>query len=126
MGWEGDAPSCPPGYDAFQLVMSFAVVCGVLWILAGGISFWAYVNTKKMWALTSAFIYLVGYLIFIGLFGPVIAQINLRNSDFSDNICDSVKKKMRRSGDEFMAYSICGFVLIGTSIICTFASAFSL
>ena len=108
--------------------MSFAVVCGVLWIVAGGISFWAYVNITKTWASISACIYLVGYIIFVGLFGVVMYQINEYNFfNFNDDsICGNIIKKFKRSSNEFMSYSICGFVLIGTCIICTLASALSL
>jgi len=105
--------------------MSFAIVCGVLWIAAGGVSFLAYVNTKNMWILISASIYLIGYIIFVGLFAAVMLQINEYKNEF-DEECPVVKKKLRRSSDEFMSYSICGFVLIGTSIIFTLASLVSI
>ena len=81
----------------------------------------ASMEMEKMWILISASIYLVSYIIFVGLFGAIMFQINMHNSDL-DNKCPEVKKKLRRSGDEFIAYSICGFVLIGTSIIFTLAS----
>jgi len=124
---DDDAAGCPPGYNVFELVMSFAVVCGVLWIVAGGLSFWAYINTTKTWVIISAFIYLVGYMIFIGLFGAIMVQISAYNSKYYNyDVCDDVRKKTRRSSDEFMGYSICGFVIIATSITCTFVSAFSL
>jgi len=83
----------------------------------------ASVKRERMWVLISASIYLVSYIIFIGIFGAVMLQINWYNRSLDDG-CPEVKKKLRRSGDEFMGYSICGFVLIGTSIILTFASLF--
>jgi len=52
-----------------------------------------------------------------------MVRINERNREF-DNECDDVKKKYRRSGNEFIAYSICGFLLIGASIILTIISVF--
>jgi len=105
--------------------MSFGVVCGVLWIVAGGVSFCASRNEKKMWVLMSASIYLVGYMIFIALFGAVIVHIGWYNHGFNWE-CPEVKKKFRRSGDEFIGYSICAFFLIGTSIIFTLASLVSI
>jgi len=105
--------------------MSFAVVCGGLWIAAGGVSFLAYLNTTRMWVFLSASIYLVGYMIFVGFFGAVIIQVSWHNHQF-DEWCPEVNKKFRRSGDEFMGYSICGFALIGTSIILTFVSLVSI
>jgi len=80
---------------------------------------------ERMWVLISASIYLVSYIIFVGIFGAVMFQINARNREF-DDWCPELKKKVRRSGDEFMGYSICGFVLIGTSTIFTLASLFSI
>jgi len=120
---DDDDYTCMPGSDTFELVMSFAVVCGVLWIVAGGVSFWAskQEKEKKMWAFISACIYIVGYIIFVGLFGAIMLQINENNHGLN-HFCKDVRKKVRRSGDEFMGYSICGFVLIAGSIICTLAS----
>jgi len=118
-----ETDNCVPGVDSFELVMSFAVVCGVLWIVAGGVSFWAskQEKEKKMWAFISACIYIVGYIIFVGLFGGIMLQIN-ENNHYLNRYCKDVRKKVRRSGDEFIGYSICGFVLIAGSIICTLAS----
>jgi len=118
-----DVLGCVSGSNAFELIMTFAVVCGTLWLAAGGLSFWAFRNTTKQWASIPASIYIVSYMIFIGLFGVIMLRINERNREFNDE-CNDVKKKYRRSGNEFMAYSICGFVLIGASIICTVISIF--
>jgi len=118
-----NVPGCVSGSNTFQLIMTFAVLCGILWIVAGGLSFWAYINTTKRWVSIPACIYLVSYMIFIGLFGAIMVRINERNREF-DNECDDVKKKYRRSGNEFIAYSICGFLLIGASIILTIISVF--
>jgi len=112
---------CRPGSDAYQFIMSIAIVCGFAWILAGSFSFLAHSarsNTDKVFALGSLAIYIVGYIIFAGLFGIVMNQINYRN--FNASYC--LMEKFRRSGDEFMAYSICGFILIMISIMCMLCS----
>jgi len=81
----------------------------------------------KVLTLISACLYSVGYIIFIGLFGIIMAQINVQNSNLNeDSLCEKVKKNSRRSGKEFMGYSICAFLLITPSIIFTFCSAFLL
>ena len=117
---------CRLGSDVYQFIMSIAVVCGLVWMVAGGLSFKAYSvdgYMSKVYASSSLTMYFVGYVIFAGLFGVVMNQINYRNFNLDKaGHCDNVKKKFRRSGDEFMGYSICGFVLIMTSIICTLNS----
>jgi len=121
--------------------MSLAIVCGVLWIAGALTSLLAYLNIAeisegtgkfkklaKVKTLISACLYSVGYVIFAGLFGAIMAQIEAQNSELDNNafLCEKVKKKFRRSGNEFMSYSICGFLLITPSIIFTFCSAFLL
>ena len=117
---------CPPGSDAYNVIVSIAVVCGLGWVIAGVLSLIACGledDTSKTCALVSTSIYFVGYIIFVGLFGVVMTQINYRKSKFDElEYCDNVRKKFRRSGNEFMGYSICGFVFIMVSIICTLVS----
>jgi len=81
----------------------------------------------KVRVLASAILYIVGYTIFVALFGIVMNQINYRNSSF-DKIdrCGNIKKKFRRSSNEFIYYSICGFVFIWISIMCTVGSVYAL
>jgi len=75
----------------------------------------------------SACLYSTGYIIFVGLFGAVMAEINAQNSCLNRSpLCEEVKRKFRRSGNEFKGYSICAFVLITLSVIFTFYSTFSL
>jgi len=142
---------CPLGIDIFKLVMTFAVVCGVLWIAGAVTSFLAYWNIKEnctdpkkseelkesgelakaqaqAQALISTCLYSIGYIIFLGLFGAIMAQINTQNSGINNDLflCEKVKRKFRRSGNEFIGYSICAFFLITLSIIFTSYSAFLL
>jgi len=113
-----EGTECAAGVDAYNLVMSYAIVCGILWIAAGGLAFFASMKTEKPWIMISAALFFLGYVIFVGLFGAVMLQINEVNKDM-DNYCKEVKKKIRRSGDEFMGYSICSFILIFGAILCT-------
>jgi len=73
---------------------------------------------EKIWIMISTALFFLGYVIFIGLFGAVMLQINTENKDMN-RLCKEVKKKLRRSGDEFMGYSICSFILIFGAILCT-------
>jgi len=95
-------------------------------VIAGAFSYAALESESdwsKTFALISASIYFVGYMVFVGLFGVVMTNINYRNSKFDElEPCENVKKRFRRSGDEFMGCSICAFVLIMISIICTVTS----
>jgi len=123
---EDSENDCFSETDAFKFIVSIAIPCGVFWIIAGGFSFLASAsgsNGDKRLALISASIYLVTYIMFAGLFGAVMNQVNYRNFKFDElEPCDNVKKRFRRSGDEFLGCSICGFVLIMISIICTVTS----
>ena len=81
----------------------------------------------KVSVLVSALIYIVGYVIFVALFGVAMTEINYRNSSFDKiDLCDNIKKKFRKSGDEFKYYSICGFVAIGISIMHMLGSAYAM
>jgi len=83
-------------------------------------------GSEKTSTSISAFLYVVGYVIFVALFGIVMTEINYRNSSFNKiDLCGSVKKRFRRSGDEFIYYSICAFVSIGICIMCTISSVYA-
>jgi len=117
---------CPPESDAFKFIISIAVVCGLSWMIAGVFSIAGCDREKdvsKRYALVSTSIYLVSYIIFAGLFGVVMTQINYRNLKFDElEHCDNVKKQFRKSGNVFLGFSICEFVLIWISIVCTLCS----
>jgi len=116
---------CRPENDAYQFIMSIAIVCGLAWIVAGGLSFKAYsvMSMSEVYTLGSLVIYIIGYIIFAGLFGVTMAQINYRNLKLTKaGYCGNLEKKFKRSGNEFMSYSICGFILIIISILCTLYS----
>ena len=87
-----------------------------------------FMDSAKVQALVSACLYSIGYITFLGLFGAIMAQINAQNSDLNNDefLCEEVRVKLRRSGNEFMGYSICAFVLITLSVIFIFCSAFLL
>lgn len=113
---------CGPGEDTFNLIITYAVLCGILWIAAGAFAFLGSSNMEKMWIMISAGLFLFGYILFVGLFGSAMQQINSRRYPWTHkggNICKDIRKKIRRSSDEFMGYSICSFILIGVSIAFT-------
>lgn len=122
---KSDIADCGAGEDAYKLVMTYAILCGVLWIGAGALSFVASISMNKMFVFISSGIFIFGYLIFIGIFGAVMVQVNSRNNELRNSHSD-IKKKLRRSGDEFMGYSICSFILIFGAIACTGFAGISL
>jgi len=128
MGWIN--PECPLEIDTFNFVISFAIVCGILWIIAAIASFSA--SSAPSYdasglALLSVCLYSIGYIIFVALFGVIMSQINAHNSCLDRSLlCEKVKKKLKRSGNEFMGYSICAFILITLSTVFTFYSAYLL
>jgi len=85
-------------------------------------------NTKKLWVLLSACLYIVGYVTFVVLFAIIMSRINKYKFYIPghDSICDDVKNKFKKSGTQFMAYSICGFIVIAGCIVCTLGCVFSL
>lgn len=128
-----DAVSCVGGEDHFVIIMIYAIVCGVLWIAASGIALIASIKMERTWIWISASLFLAGYALFIGLFGTIMVDLNynrrlINNSSAKpvgtgyEKCCPAEKDKFKRSSDEFLAYSICSFVLIGISIILTLIS----
>ena len=86
-----------------------------------------FIDSAKTQALVSACLYSIGFIIFVGLFGAIIREINAQNSRLNKTLlCEEVKRKFRRSGNEFKGYSICAFILITLCTVFTFCSAFLL
>eukprot|EP00826_Nyctotherus_ovalis_P050013 TRINITY_DN6089_c0_g1_i11.p1 TRINITY_DN6089_c0_g1~~TRINITY_DN6089_c0_g1_i11.p1 ORF type:complete len:122 (-),score=22.44 TRINITY_DN6089_c0_g1_i11:324-689(-) len=117
------------GEDHFVFIIVYAVVCGVLWIAAGGVALLAAIKMERVWIWISAVTFLVGYMIFIGLFGTIMVDLNMKRRDLKveeinggARYCETEWKKFTRSSDEFIAYSVCSFVFTALSIICTLAS----
>ena len=51
--------------------MSIAVVCGLIWIVAGVLSYMASNRMTQSFSQYPFILYTIGYIIFVGLFGPV-------------------------------------------------------
>ena len=121
---------CSVGYDSYQLVLTYAIVCGVSWIGAGVVSFLASKTLNKMFAQLSLLIYMVGFIIFVGLFGSIMTQINEIRHELEDfdaeKYCDEEIKQTKKSGNEFTGYSICSFITILISIALLCVSIYSL
>ena len=110
---------CAVGDDSFQLVMSIAVVCGLIWIVAGVLSYMASNRMTQSFSQYPFILYTIGYIIFVGLFGPVMLNINYYNhlDDFPDK---------GKSQIEFTAYSGCAFVFIFVCMVFTYLALTSL
>lgn len=104
------------GYDA---VLSYAIICGICWIVAGVLALLAYMRNNKMLALIAGIVFAVFYLLHVALFGAIWDSVRKVNNDCSyyDVVSKDVKKRATRSATEFLAYAICAFILIFFCII---------
>jgi len=132
-GSRGPNYRCSPGINVHDFILSTAIVCGVLWFIAGVSSLAASKEvhcdaaSARAGAAISAFVYIVGYVVFVGFFGVIVIEINNRNSSFDKiDLCGDVKRRFRRSGDEYISYSISAFVSIAICIIYTVGSMYAL
>ena len=104
---------CFAGYDSFQFVLSYAIICGLSWIGAGILSYRVSKNLTKNAAQLPFLLYTVSFIIFVGLFGVVMFRVNGRDYIYP-----------RKSGNEFKAYSICSFLTILPCIVITYLPVF--
>lgn len=124
---------CVKGEDQFAIIMAYAITCGVLWIAAGGVALIASIKAERLWIWISMGLFLVGYIIFVSLFSTIIVSVNyfrqgLRKGESKivgntvEAFCSEERDKFKRSSNEFLAYSICSFILIGISTLLTLVS----
>jgi hypothetical protein len=105
-------------------VMSFAIVCGIGWILSGLIALAGSLKPDKLIAIIAGALFTVLYAVFIGVFTAVWVSVRRVRKECSyTSVCDAYMKRTRKSSNEFLAYSICAFVLIIGAIICCFFSS---
>ena len=104
--------------------MTYAVFCGVCWILGGVISIASAITKEKMCRKFGMAIFLISFIVFVGLFGAVMIKVNEENYGYKKLSCSERGSKFMRSGREFMAYSICSFITI-TAVILIYTVAFS-
>ena len=112
--------------NGFKTVLTYAILCGICWIGAGGLSFFASMKMDKLFALISGIIFSVTYIIFIGLFGATWKSVKDLEDDCPLFEFKSYKKQAKKSSREFLGYSICSFILILGAIACTLLPAFTL
>ena len=109
--------------DAYPILIAFGVICGVFWMVTGGIGFIA-LNSDKL-----ALIYLasgvVTYLIFVVIFPIIVERINwvFSNStsmSLAGTTCSNVDnwytKHMLDSTEQFWGSSLAAFILGGYQI----------
>ena len=111
---------CVAGQDSFQLIMSIAVVCGVFWITAGVLSYMASSKMTQSFSQYPFILFAIGYIIFVGLFGAVMININLTKPKYEEF------SEYNKSSTEFTAYSGCAFIFIFVCIVFTFLALTSL
>jgi len=110
----------------FNLVLAYAITCGIGWVVSGGIAAIAAVLNIKLAALAAAGAFTAFYITFIILFYIVWDSVRKVNKECLDKVCRAVRRGGKRSANEFLAYSICSFVLILGAIVCCFLGALSL
>lgn len=90
----------------------YAFVCGLGWITAGVLACLGSMRTSKCITLTSMIIFATGFLAFVVLFAIVWNQVQSVRSDCLSEQCSKLRGKANKSSNEFLGYSICGFILI--------------
>ena len=110
--------------NVFAVVLSYGIVCGIGWLASAGLAYMAYNKSLKKMALYSSISYVVFYIVFIGLFSAVWDSVRKGEKNCTSDIGDI--KKGKRSSREFLAYSICSFILIAGAIATTLLPAFNL
>ena len=129
-----DYPNTPFDKDAlkklvgYEAVLGYALICGGGWIVAAILALVASCINGKKTAIASGIIFTLLYILFIILFGLVwdsVRKVEDGCSAVFDG-CPDFKAQAIRSSREFLAYSICSFALILTSIILTFAPGFTM
>jgi len=96
--------------------MTYTILCSIIWIVAGLFNLLAMLKDDDIWIVISTGIFLLGCAIFIGLFGAVMVQINIYNKEVLGKECSAVKSHLRRSGDEFTAWSALSFIFISAAV----------
>ncbi len=111
------------GYEA---VVSYAIICGIGWMAAGALAIFASMKQKKFLAMIAGIVLAVLYALFIGLFGAVWDSVRKVNDDCQAvyDACPALNDHAKLSGREFLAYSICSFVLIMAAMVGCFLYAF--
>ncbi len=107
------------GLTGYEAVVSYAVVCGIGWFVAGGLAIRGARGKTRAFAVIALLVFVSMYCLFIGLFGPVWDSVLKVESDCQpvyDATCDEFRKHVTSSAREFLAYSICSFVLIAAAI----------
>jgi len=110
----------------FNLVLAYAITCGIGWLISGGIAAIAAVLNIKLAALAAAGAFAAFYIISIVLFYTVWDSVRKFNKECLDKACGDVRRGGKRSANEFLGYSICSFVLIFGAIVCCVLGALSL
>lgn len=110
----------------YKLVLAYALACGIGWIIAAVVAVLASVMGNQMIAFAAAGVFAVFYIIFIVLFGLVWHSVRKFNKECLNKTCKQIKKRGKKSSFEFLAYSICSFVLILGAIICCVLGALGL
>jgi len=109
----------------YKAVICYAVICGILWIVAGCFSFYAYSLLTKKFAILSGILFVSGYIALIILFPLVWTSVQKIEDDCKPfyDFCEAYHKGAIRSSREFLAYSICSFISIFASIVLSFYAA---
>jgi hypothetical protein len=114
---ECDAPACD--LSGFGVVLAYAIVCGVGWSVIAVAAFISFILNHKKTGIVVTVVYIIVYIIFIGLFAAVWSSAKKMDRECLNKACKEVRNQGKRSSREVLAYFICSFITIFGAIICS-------
>jgi len=105
--------------------MTCVILCPILYIVAGLFNLLTICTKDFIWTMVSTGIFLLGLLIFTGLFGAIMVQVNIYNREVLDEECDVVKERLRVSGLLFIVLFAYSFFLTIFAVISNISSMHS-
>ena len=102
--------------SGYGVIVSYAITCGLGWIAAGAVAILATVMSMQLIGFAAAGIFAVIYIIFIGLFSAGWHSVRRFDQKCLNDFCRAIRRHGKKSSHEFLAYSICAFILILAAI----------
>ena len=100
----------------YGYVLSFAVTCGLGWIIGGVVAILASVMNMQLLGFAAAGIFAAVYIVFLCLFSIGWHSVRKFDQKCLNEFCRGIRWHGKRSSHEFLAYSICAFILILAAI----------
>ena len=110
--------------DSFVPLLVYCFICGVGWIFTGTLACLGSLRNSKIITFISMIVLISVYLAFAALFGVIWNKTHEQRKCL-ENQCKEFEKRAKESSNEFLGYSICGFILMPLAlllIICSYAT----